>query len=310
MFKKLIVFIVLFGFVVSCKKDDDDNVIQLRDRNEQFVTDSISIANFLDSHYVEVDTELNVTFEKLTDGDGKESVRKQKTYPLQHHMATVDGVNYKIYFLKIREGSKINPTPLDSVLVSYKGNLLDKTRFDWRPNPFWTSALISGSINTNIFSTKGPRYILPEFKSGDFIENSDGTLTYNNFGVGVMFLPSGLAYFQNSIQGISAYTPIIVTFNLYAVKFRDHDLDLVLTQEEDLNSNNDYTDDDTDVDGKPNYLDADDDGDGIPTKNEVAITIVEEKTIIDFKIDDNKNGVPNYLDKEDIKEYNKEETTE
>lgn len=249
---------VLFGFVISCKKDDDDNIVQLRDRNEQFITDSISIATFLDSHYVEVDTELNVTFEKLTDGDGKESIRKQKTYPLQHNVVTVDGVNYKIYFLKIREGSKINPTPLDSVLVSYKGNLLDKTRFDWRPNPFWTSALISGSINTNIFSTKGPRYILPEFKSGDFIENSDGTITYNNFGVGVMFLPSGLAYFNNSISGVLPYTPIVITFNLYGVKFRDHDLDGILTRHEDLNKNGDFYDDDSNGNGIPNFLDKED----------------------------------------------------
>ena len=300
---------VLFGFVISCKKDDDDNIVQLRDRNEQFITDSISIATFLDSHYVEVDSEFNVTFEKLTDGDGKESVRKQKTYPLQFNIVNVDEVNYKIYFLKIREGSKDNPRPLDSVLVSYKGNLLDKTRFDWRPNPFWTSALISGSINTNIFSTKGPRYILPEFKSGDYTENSDGTLNYNDFGVGVMFLPSGLAFFQNTIQGIPAYTPVVVTFNLYAVRYRDHDLDFVLTKDEDINSNYDYTDDDTDGDGIPNYLDADDDADGIPTKNEVKITFVDNVRKVEF-LDDNKNGIPNHLDKEDIKEYNKEDSSE
>mgnify|MGYP006201426903 CR=1 FL=1 len=300
---------VLFGFVISCKKDDDDNIVQLRDRNEQFITDSISIATFLDSHYVEVDSEFNVTFEKLTDGDGKESVRKQKTYPLQFNIVNVDEVNYKIYFLKIREGSKDNPRPLDSVLVSYKGNLLDKTRFEWRPNPFWTSALISGSINTNIFSTKGPRYILPEFKSGDYTENSDGTLNYNDFGVGVMFLPSGLAFFQNTIQGIPAYTPVVVTFNLYAVRYRDHDLDFVLTKDEDINSNYDYTDDDTDGDGIPNYLDADDDADGIPTKNEVKITFVDNVRKVEF-LDDNKNGIPNHLDKEDIKEYNKEDSSE
>ena len=55
MFKKLIVFIVLFGFVVSCKDDDDNNVEQLRDRNQQFVTDSIAIFNFLNENYLSVD---------------------------------------------------------------------------------------------------------------------------------------------------------------------------------------------------------------------------------------------------------------
>lgn len=304
MFKKIIIIAVLIGFVVSCKKDDDNYVEQLRDRNQQFVADSIAIFNFLNENYLTVDENYQTTFYTLSKSDeekGYQSIFKQKKYPLQNKMVNVDGVNYKIYYLKLNEGLGQNPTAFDSILVSYKGNLLDKTQFDWKPNAFW-SAPGNTVNNQSIFSTKGSVYIIPEFKSGSYEENTDGTMNFYNYGSGVMFLPSGLGYFNYSQSGIPSYSPVIVSFNLYDVKHRDHDADKVLSKFEDINKNGNFYDDDTDGDGKYDFLDDDDDGDGIPTKNEVMIATDGK---VNRLIDDNDNGIPNYLDKEDKIEYNK-----
>ena len=42
-----------------------------------------------------------------------------------------------------------------------------------------------------------------------------------------------------------------------------------MSKYEDLNTNNDYFDDDTDGDKVPDFLDIDDDGDGVATKTEI-----------------------------------------
>jgi hypothetical protein len=48
---------------------------------------------------------------------------------------------------------------------------------------------------------------IPLFKTGDTpIANADGTVTYNNFGAGVMFIPSGLAYYSTgSVLNLCAF---------------------------------------------------------------------------------------------------------
>ena len=34
-------------------------------------------------------------------------------------------------------------------------------------------------------------------ESGKFTENSNGTIAYTSFGVGLFFIPSGIGYFEN-----------------------------------------------------------------------------------------------------------------
>lgn len=284
---------VLFGFVISCKKDDDNNVEQLRDRNQQFITDSIAIYDFLNSHSIAVDENFNTSFDVLTEGSNQQSIYKQKVYPLQHKKVKVDGVEYKIYYLKLREGLAKNTSAFDSILVSYKGNLLNRNTFDWKPNAFW-AAPGNNIASQNIFSTKGSVYIIPEFKSGSFDENPDGTMNFYQYGAGVMFVPSGLGFFNYSQIGVPSYSSFIVSFKLYDVKYRDHDFDGVLSMYEDLNENGDFYDDDTDGDGISNFLDPDDDGDGIPTKYEDL-----NKNGNYFDDDANDNGIPSFLDKEE-----------
>ena len=55
---------------------------------------------------------------------------------------------------------------------------------------------------------------MPEFKIGNYVANSDGTFSFSDYGAGVMFIPSGLAYFNIEAGSISSYTPIIFNFKL------------------------------------------------------------------------------------------------
>jgi hypothetical protein len=80
--------------------------------------------------------------------------------------------------------------------------------------------------------------------------------------------------------------------------FDDSDNDGVFDIYEDVNSDNDLTNDDTDGDGTPNYLDEDDDGDGVNTADE------DYDGDNDPTNDDTDgDGIPNYLDANDLNIY-------
>jgi hypothetical protein len=85
---------------------------------------------------------------------------------------------------------------------------------------------------------------------------------FSNFGSGVMFLPSGLAYYNQIPSAlIPSYSPLIFSFKLKSQKSRDHDRDGILSKYE-VNptiANQKPKDYDSDGDGIPNYYDIDDD---------------------------------------------------
>ncbi|WP_395059952.1 FKBP-type peptidyl-prolyl cis-trans isomerase, partial [Flavobacterium sp.] len=116
---------------------------------------------------------------------------------------------------------------------------------------------------------EGWKEIIPLFKSGNKDVTDINNPIYSGFGAGVMFLPSGLAYYSGSLGLIPSYSPLIFSFKLKDVNFVDHDADRIDSRYEDANGDGDPTNDDSDGDGIPNYFDIDDDGDGIPTKTEI-----------------------------------------
>ncbi|MDO5981325.1 hypothetical protein [Flavivirga spongiicola] len=77
----------------------------------------------------------------------------------------------------------------------------------------------------------------------------------------------------------------------------EDDNDGIPAELEDINSNGNLEDDDTDNDGIPNYIDADDDGDNILTKDE-APDPNDDGDLSDAQ-DTDGNGTPDYLDKDD-----------
>ena len=141
---------------------------------------------------------------------------------------------------------------------------------------------------------EGWRRVIPQFgTSVSVIENPDGTVTYDNYGLGVMFLPSGLAYYNLPPFGINFYDNLIFKFELYRTQINDHDNDLVPTHLEDIGEDQDFNifNDDTDGDNLPNFLDPDDDNDGV-------LTMYEDLDNDGDPTNDDTDGdlIPNYLD--------------
>jgi hypothetical protein len=265
----LLGFLILFNY--SCQEPESPAPDPIRDFALQTSFDMQNIEAYLKSHYIEVvsnpgfNDDMDVVITKIPDGGTQVSIWDQTVYPLQTYELNTGYVDYDVYYLKLREGSgpnSIAPTNVDGVLTSYKGSLLNGTVFDY--NPFPQSFF-------NLQNTVGGwGSIFPKFKTGSFVQNADGTITYNDFGAGVMFLPSAFGYYNQSLSKIPAYSPLVFSFKLYAVQRIDHDNDGLLSYFEDINSDG-YINklDDTDGDGTLDFLDIDDDGDGILTKNEI-----------------------------------------
>jgi len=200
---------------------------------------------------------------------------------------------------------------------------MDETVFDSTVNP---------AVLDLVNLIQGWRNVLMEFNTAEpnYVINPDGTVQYNNYGFGAMFLPSGLAYFASSPTGIPLYSNLIFKFELYQSSPNDHDGDGIFSHLEDLNNNQNVYDDDTDGDNIPNFLDTNDDNDTLLTKNELAfntytvdtnlgetepvlgeneleISRSESNGVITIKtvviVDSNNDGVPDYLDSETTIEH-------
>lgn len=293
-----IVFLIV-GFV-SCKKDDTPTIepIVLRDRAEQNLADMDSLNKYLDTHYYNA-TDFaslpnpkisDIIIIKVLDGENVPSgYTKLKTAVGEPKKLVYKNIDYEYFVLELNKGGGDSPTFADNIRANYEGFTIDGAVFDSQ-----------GLVNPvqNLFDlTKvilGWTKVFPEFNTAEsFVDNSDGTVSFTNTGMGMMFLPSGLAYFPDFTNSISPplwYSPLIFKFELLQMFQNDHDGDGIPSYLEDLNGNGELVtadflaDDDTDGDGKPNYLDADDDNDGILTKNEITVTKITKPTVEEVKM--------------------------
>jgi FKBP-type peptidyl-prolyl cis-trans isomerase FkpA len=297
-----VIIVVLIASLWACSPDEIDIVVvPVLDRGEQQIVDNDSLVGYLQTHYYNKsffsNTSANyskddiVIIDSPTDSEGN-------TYELLWddiavHQTSFLNQDYVYYVLDLNpelfpgDGGP-NPNFTDNVSINYTGLLQDGNLFDSTVNPATLNLL--GVI-------PGWRDVLQDFKTAEIgpIQNPDGTDSYSNYGVGVMFLPSGLAYYNGPPFGIPIYSNLIFKFELYSSSPIDNDSDLVLTHLEDVNGNEDITDDDTDGDLVPDYLDVDDDGDGVLTRNE-DIDNDGDPTNDDTDMD----GIPNYLDEDSI----------
>ncbi|UOK42414.1 MULTISPECIES: FKBP-type peptidyl-prolyl cis-trans isomerase [Flavobacterium] len=267
----------------KCEEDDSVGPTPAKPHSEVYPKDLIKIEEYLKTHYVEAndlngDGDIKIGEEVEVGGELKKEVEikpldathtvsiwDQTEYPLQNKIVKLHGVDFKVYYLKFdgkadtdAEGDK--PCGVDRVYVSYEGTLLDGSQFDYHPNPseFNLAEVI-----------KGWEYMFPEFRAGFFDSpDSDGTLNPRNFGSGVMFLPSGLGYYHQNFGNIPSYSPLVFTFNLFAVTRLDQDFDKIESRYE-YAFNSDGSLIDTDSDDIPDIFDADDDNDGYLTKVEI-----------------------------------------
>ena len=312
----LLITILLLGF--SCGDDDDDGIIEVpeADRTEQQVIDNDSLVSYLQSHYVDASllsnnptisfTEININ--QLPD-DGELPNPNQNSLLIdivETLTTTYFDVEYEYYILKINQGGSENsPNFSDKVRVSYEGTLMDDTVFDSSSTP----------VDFDLTSTiAGWGRVLPEFNlAEDFVINSDGTVTYNNPGIGIMFLPSGLGYYSAAAGSVPVYSNLIFKFKVFQSELNDHDFDNVPSHLEDINGDYDLTNDNSDDDTFADFIDSDDDNDGTLTIDEDLepdsdLTVDRDgdgdptNDIGDgdpTNDDTDGDGIPNYLDPDD-----------
>lgn len=270
---KIVLSIVVVTSIFSCQKTDDVTAPPARPYADVYPEDLAKIEEFLDTHYVTVDADYNTTFTQIPVGGTQQPIADMPE--LEFVERIIHDISYKIYYLKLREGVGENPTRLDSTFVSYKGNTFTKTTTDGVDT--FTQNVFDQSETPVWFAledvVRGWGEIVPEFKTGTFTSNPDGTVSFEDYGAGVMFLPSGLGYFNITTGNISPYSPLIFNFKLYNQRYRDHDLDKILSKDEYGGTDFNVEPVDTDDDGIPDYLDVDDDGDGFLTKFEIRHSI-------------------------------------
>ncbi|GGB72954.1 hypothetical protein GCM10007424_11130 [Flavobacterium suaedae] len=269
-FKVLSLLIAFVLITAGCKKDDGASIEPPRDYGEQYAVEKPEIEDYLKTHYIaSVDAEFNVVVEEIPDGSDEVSIWDQTDYPLQSKVATYADVAHTLYYIVFQEGVGESPTRADNVFAAYRGFRLDGTQFDYNPYPDTFSSLAA--------TIRGWQEIIPLFKGGEYVDNPDSPdpAHFENYGAGMMFLPSAYGYYNTSQTNIPPYSPIIFTFNLYDVRFIDTDGDGILNRYE-TEEGIDIKDYDTDGDGTPNYLDTDDDGDGHSTRTEITDPLTGE----------------------------------
>lgn len=309
-------YLLIVGLIIlsSCKKDDgpDLEVVPPRLLSEVAVEDDAEIVAFLKTHFynkeefqnapdgfdfkVKFDTIAGANSTKQSIFDSPDLITETISV-ISSDLGRDDGevVNHKLYVLVVRQGVvEGKPTIGDFSILRYEGSLLSGRLFDASSNQpirFNLSSVVRGFGN-------GMEY----FQTGEGpIENPNGTVTYEGYGIGAIFIPSGLGYFDRSPNPlIPTYTPLI--FKVDAFDYEpdsDFDGDGIPSILEDLNNNGNLNDDNTDGDSEPfsvylaNFNDTDDDGDGIPTRDEIELDA--EGNFVGFR-DTDGDGIPDHLD--------------
>ncbi|MBT8288523.1 MAG: FKBP-type peptidyl-prolyl cis-trans isomerase [Bacteroidia bacterium] len=318
------ILLLLIGFS-SCRNDDDSiTSIPERDRTEQQIVDRDSLQGYLQTHYynsADFAASMNPTIDDLliTELESGEMLPDGHTLlidAIETHTTVFLEVDYEYYILRLNQGGgDTSPKFSDQIRVNYKGYLQDGSLFDSSANSvvFDMSILVPGWSRA-----------VPQFNNAEnFVLNGDGTVTFNNAGVGVMFLPSGLGYYSGGAASILPYSNLLFAFDLFQSQVNDHDNDGIPSYVEDLNADIDLSNDDTDGNSLANFVDPDDDGDGVLTRNELEsieyivdtnmgeeepiladgeyeIDRSEEDGIITINtvktVDSNSDGTPDYLD--------------
>lgn len=306
----LILLFSAFLVLIACNKDDGGG--NTFDAAAQALIDDEKLVEYLLSHHYvpPADEEVFGVIDTILAGE---------TFtPLSTNVETLEinenDINYKLYYLVNDEGKNTAPTKADSVLVNYRGFLLDSVRFDERLNFTWLSL-------TNVI--RGWQFGFELFKDGDQVIIPNEPIDFTNTGNGILFIPSGLAYGNLGTFGIGPNEPLIFFINLGLVEKADHDNDSILSIYEDVDEDDNVNNDDTDGDRVQNYLDIDDDGDGTLTRDELEQKIYiisfgeaepslannefeydriinnDEETITIYTsviIDTDGDGTPDYLD--------------
>ncbi len=302
--RKLFFISALIGVLsVSCSDDDDNGAEEVppRDPAEQAIEDDAALNAYLETHFYNYEEFENppAGFDYRIKLDTIAGANSDKTPIIESNLLSIrtytkSEVEHTFYVLKVREGVGAKPTFADSTFQNYHGQLLNRKTFDQTTNPVWFDHPGTLSEGNPGIAVVALTQAMTEFgEASGFEVNEDNTVTWTeDYGIGAVFLPSGLGYFNNPSGSIPSYSPLIFSFQLYGVNEADHDRDGIPSWMEDLDGDGILWNDNTNGNNNPNYLDRDDDGDGTPTREEI---IINEDGTIEFP-DTNGNGTPDYLD--------------
>ena len=309
----IFVFICFAVTLMSCNKDDDNDVIQVPPRllSDVAPEDDETIREFLNTHFYNYED-----FETPPDGfdykiviDTIAGENADKTPMMEFadeftlnvsssHFGLgedEEDVPHTYFYIEVLEGGGGSPTYADSTLVRYQGSSLNGVLFDenqdftWQELPGFYRGYANGISQMKAGSP------------GQVIDNPDGTYQIMDSGLAMIVMPSGLAAFNRSIGDVGAYAPVLFKVELgLFVEDTDSDNDGIPSIEEDVNGNGYLQDDNTDSDSEPftvppspNYRDADDDGDGVSTRDEISDG--NGDILIPYP-DADGDGIPDYLD--------------
>lgn len=326
------ILVVVLLIVSSCKKDDEVDIVPPRDRSAEVGPSTEEIETYLNTHFYNYEEFENppanfdkkIRFDTIAgDNASKTPLIEQVSFKMVTDKVD-ESVEYKLYYLSVFEGEGFQPQSSDIAHVTYEGTYLNNEN-DYNKSEVFDSSVVPVEFDLTEVVT-GFQEGIVEFKaSSNASINPDGTFAFEGFGVGAVFIPSGLGYYASSPVSIPLYSQLIFTFQLMEAQPGDQDFDGIPSMMEDLNGNGDLLDDDTDGDGTPNFFDLDDDGDARLTLNEVvkneyilnpgdeepilADNEVETFRITDYETqivtvttitftDTNGDGTPDYLDPE------------
>lgn len=285
----------LIALLSSCDSNNNptQTAVELRDYAEQFAEDDALLVEYLTTHFYNYEDfvgageeEITIVIDTIAGDNANKTQMINQVQQISVPVTDTEGVeiDHTLYYLIAKQGSRLEDRPsiVDSVYLTYTGTLLDGTVFDRRISaPIWFD---------NIAVISGFRHGLQFFAPGTSIRSEDGIDTFLNKGQGIILMPSGIGYFGSSLGSLPEYSPLVFNVGIITTKQNDHDLDGVLSVNEDPDGDGNPFNDDTDNDGIANFSDADDDGDGILTSLELD---ADGDGVID---DSDGDGIPDYLD--------------
>lgn len=266
---KALCLVSIIAFSASCKKDDDVSIAPPRDYGVQYATEKAQIEDYMKTHYIHsVDDNYNVVIKKI-EGTGHVSLWDDPRKKIKETLN--NNVLYEINYILLNQGTGAQSSLYDEVDVAYSGwSLIEDNDADNFTDPFDTDPF-GGSYYPVINYIAAWGEILPLFNAGVYNDggNPQDPASFTDFGAGIMFVPSGLAYFNAAAGSLPSYTPSAFSFKLFRTKVLDTDNDGLPNQYETVPGTN-LNSYDTDGDGVPNYQDIDDDNDGYPTRDEIS----------------------------------------
>jgi len=306
--KVFILLPVLFASLFllnSCGNDDAEatNFVPARDRGEEAPLSTAIIEAYLETHFYNYEEfenppagfDFRIVFDTIAGDNADKTALITQVNSKNVIDRVTDGVNYKLYYLKVAEGGgDKKPNFPDVATVTYEGLWINEEIKTIRYSKLFDGSVVPVSFDMTAI-VNGLQDALVEFNvAEDVVVNNDGTIEAVNPGLGAVFMPAGLGYYVNppAGSGIPIYSQLIFTFSLFGSVEGDQDNDGVPSYIEDLNSNKIEEDDDTDGDGIPNYTDPDDDNDGRPTSEEIEIDADGNITFPD----EDGDGRVDYLD--------------